>query len=104
MLNGVAVVDQEGVIGDGCLVVRCVPVSGSGEQIVGTSTRPGHGLVDAEHDCFCGIVIIQAGGIAAGIDGVEGGVLEICITDAMSICAVVDQGEDLAAASVTGST
>ena len=69
--NSVTIVDEQGIIGDRSLAVWCVPVSGCIQQAITTTTRPGHGLVDAELHGLCGIVIIQAGGIAAGIVNAE---------------------------------
>ena len=67
MGDGVAVVDQQGIIGDGAFAVWGVPVVTIAEQIVGTASCPGHGLVNTEFHGIGGIIIIQACGIAAGI-------------------------------------
>ena len=100
MGDGVAVVDQQGIIGDGPFVVGCVPVVTIAEQIVGTSTRPGHGLVNAELHRIGGIVIIQAGGIAAGIVNAESILTAACEGGIVQggICAEVHQGHVLSGA------
>ena len=67
MGDGVAVVDQQGIIGDGCLAVGASQLSALLSKLLAPASCPGHGLVNTEFHRIGGVIPVEACGIAAGI-------------------------------------